>query len=175
LVAPIYKGTYERRDGLSGTGLPRAFYRDHLIMITKDLRRSLDYLESRRDIDATRIGYLGASFGGQLAPIFLAIEPRIKTAVLDSGGLMLRRDMPEVDRLNFVSRVHTPVLMLNGRFDTLFPLETSQIPLFRLLGTPPADKKHVIYEGGHGDMPYKDKVRQTLDWFDRYLGAVRRD
>jgi len=175
LIAPIYKGLYERRDGLSGTGLPRGFYRDHLIMISKDVRRSLDYLETRRDIDATRIGYLGASFGGQLAPIFLAIEPRIKAAVLDSGGLMLRRDMPEVDRLNFVSRVHTPVLMLNGRFDTLFPLETSQIPLFRLLGTPPADKNHVIYEGGHGDMPYKDKVREMLDWFDKYLGAVQRD
>ncbi len=39
--------------------------------------------------------------------------------------------------------------MLNGRYDHFFPVESSQLPLFRLLGTPEKDKKHVIYETGH--------------------------
>ena len=179
LIAPIYAGTYERRDHTQGRtslniGLPQAFYRDHIIMIAKDLRRSLDYLESRRDMDATKIGYMGVSFGAQLAPVFLAVEPRIKAAILDSGGLVLRHDLPEIDRVNFAPRVRTPVLMLNGRFDTSFPLESSQLPLFRLLGTAPADKKHVLFDAGHGNFPYRERVRDALDWFDKYLGPVQR-
>jgi hypothetical protein len=43
---------------------------------------------------------------------------------------------PEVDPINFAPRVKTPLLMLNGRDDFTFPIETSQEPLFRLLGTP---------------------------------------
>ena len=45
--------------------------------------------------------------------------------------------------------------MLNGRYDHFFPAETSQLPFFRLLGTPDKDKKHVIYETGHADLPHR--------------------
>ncbi len=63
--------------------------------------------------------------------------------------------------------------MLNGRYDDTFPLESSQLPLFQLLGTPDENKKHVIYETGHGDLRPKDEIRETLDWLDKYLGPVR--
>ena len=66
-----------------------------------------------------------------------------------------------------------PVLMLNGRYDYQFPLEASPRPLFRLLGTPDADKKLVVYETGHSDLPHGEEVRATLDWLDKYLGPVR--
>jgi hypothetical protein len=52
-------------------------------------------------------------------------------------------------------------------------LESSQRPLFHFLGTPGNDKKHVIYEGGHGAFPCPDAVRECLDWLDKYLGPVR--
>ena len=58
-------------------------------------------------------------------------------------------DLPEVDQINFVTRVTTPVLMLNGRYDFVEPVETSQQPMFDLLATPAADKRHVIFETGH--------------------------
>ena len=64
--------------------------------------------------------------------------------------------------------------MLNGRYDHFFPVESSQVPLFRLLGTPDKDKKHVLYEAGHGDLPRKEVVRESLDWLDKYLGPVKR-
>ena len=64
--------------------------------------------------------------------------------------------------------------MMNGRYDDNFPLESSQLPLFRLLGTPIKDKKHVIYETGHGALPHTEEVRESLDWLDKYLGPVRR-
>jgi eukaryotic-like serine/threonine-protein kinase len=65
--------------------------------------------------------------------------------------------------------------MLNGRYDTTFPVEISQVPMFRLLGTPEKDKRHVILEGSHVVLvsARNEVIRQTLDWLDRYLGPVR--
>jgi hypothetical protein len=39
--------------------------------------------------------------------------------------------VPEVDFINFVPRVRQPVLMLNGRYDNYFPVESAQEPFFR--------------------------------------------
>lgn len=66
-----------------------------------------------------------------------------------------------------------PVLMVNGRYDYTFPVETSQDPLFHMLGTPAADKRHVILETPHDvteDRPVL--VREVLAWLDRYIGRV---
>jgi hypothetical protein len=63
--------------------------------------------------------------------------------------------------------------MVNGRYDNYFPVESSQLPLFRLLGTPDGDKRHVIYESGHAVLG-KDLIRPSLDWLDKYLGPVKR-
>jgi len=96
-------------------------------------------------------------------------------AILTSAGFQLRDDLPEADSFNFAPSVKIPVLMLNGRYDDYFPLELSQRPLFHALGTPDKDKRHVIYDCcGHGDLPHKSEVRETLDWLDKYLGPVKR-
>jgi hypothetical protein len=79
---------------------------------------------------------------------------------------------PEVRPVNFAPRVAVPVLMVNGRLDFQNPLETSQRPLFRLLGSPERDKRHVLFEGGHAGYPIHDLVKVVLDWLDRYLGPV---
>jgi len=63
--------------------------------------------------------------------------------------------------------------MLNGRYDYAFPVESSQRPLFNLLGTRAEDKKHVIYEGGHAAFPRPEAVVESLNWLDKYLGPVR--
>ena len=52
-----------------------------------------------------------------------------------------------------------------------FPFETSQRPLYSLLGTPDKHKKHVIFDSGHV-APWPDVVRETLAWLDLYLGPV---
>ena len=173
LIVPIYKGMYDRRDGLVPGGQPPAFFRDHVIAWSKDLGRSLDYLETRKDIDSTKMAYFGDSLGGAEGALLLAVEKRIKAAILSSGGFQLRHDLPEVDPFNFATHVTTPVLMLSGRYDASFPLESSQRPLFRFLGTPGNDKKQVIYEDGHGAFPRPGAVRESLDWLDKYLGPVR--
>jgi pimeloyl-ACP methyl ester carboxylesterase len=77
-----------------------------------------------------------------------------------------------VEPINFLPRITQPVLMLNGQYDHYFPVESSQRPMFRLLGTPADRKRQVISEGGHF-VPRPQLVRETLDWLDRYLGPVR--
>jgi len=173
VLFPVYKGTFERRDGLkSDWPEPTAFYRDHMIAWSKDVGRSLDYLETRKDIDSGRVAYNGYSWGAEVAPVLLAMESRFRAAILVAGGLGPTRSLPEADKINFLGRVRTPVLMLNGRYDFFFPVASAQLPFFRLLGTPEKERKHVIFESGHN--PPSGIVRESLDWLERYLGPVLR-
>ena len=62
-------------------------------------------------------------------------------------------------------------LIVNGRYDFFYGVETSQIPLFRLLGTKESDKRHVVWASGH-IVPRELMIKHVLDWLDRYLGPV---
>ena len=143
--------------------------------LVSDARRALDYVETRPDIDAARLAYYGLSWGGQLGPITIALDPRIKAGVLLMGGLASDKPAPEVDPFNFAPRVRVPILMLNGDQDFIFPLQTSQRPLFQGLGTPSADKKHVLYPGGHEIFVTQRSqiVQEVVGWLDRYVGRVQ--
>jgi dienelactone hydrolase len=171
LVYPVYKGTYER-PAPPATGASQQ--RDLVVQWSKDLARTIDYLESRREFDRDKLAYYGYSMGaGRTLPI-VALEPRLKTAILLTGGLYDEAPLPEIDPLHFLPRIEMPVLFLGGRYDFVFPVETSQAPLFKLLGTPAEDKRHVIFEGAGHVPPRMELIREILDWLDRYLGPVRR-
>jgi formylglycine-generating enzyme required for sulfatase activity/dienelactone hydrolase len=170
VVFPIYKSTFQRRPVDYSTP---ALARDLQIMIYKDLARTLDYLETRTaDFDINKVGYFGLSWGAWVAPIMGALEKRIKVFVLEAGGL-IHGSMPEADPVNFEPRHIAPTLMLNGKYDMSFPLETSARPFFQLLGTPAKDKKFVLLDGGHLPPLTTDVKREMLLWLDRYLGPVR--
>jgi DNA-binding winged helix-turn-helix (wHTH) protein/dienelactone hydrolase len=180
VARPIFKGAYERDDPDFGTthASLRAQsegtkFRDYQIKWVQDLSRTIDYLETREDFKTDTLGYYGHSWGGAAAPIVLAVEERIDAAVLNVGGLNDRnRFLPEADPLNYLTGVRSPVLMLNGEYDIVFPLETSQIPMFELLGTDPKHKKHYVTPSSHV-VPHDVLIRETLDWFDRYLDGAR--
>jgi len=173
VVYPVYRGILDRRTAQLPSDQPSetVTYRDYVISWAQDLSRSIDYLETRDDIRTDDLGYYGISWGGRMGPLVLAVEPRLKAAVLNVAGLKFQRALPEADPFNFAPHVTIPVLMLNGLYDQYFPLETSQNPLFRLLGTPASRKRHVVYEAGHM-VPRTLTITETLDWFDRYLGKV---
>ena len=60
-----------------------------------------------------------------------------------------------------------------ARYDATYPLEQSQLPLFRLLGAAEGDKRHVLLETGHDVRVQRAAMtRETLAWFDKYLGPV---
>jgi len=173
VLFPILKGTFERGDELdSDLQEESKFYKDHVISWVQDISRSLDYLETRKDIVHAKFGYFGHSWGSAMGGVVCANEPRIKTAIYHVGGLMMQKTLPEVDPLNFFPRVKIPVLMLNGKNDTFFPLETSQKPMFRLIGTPDKDKKIILFEGGHL-VPKSELMKESLSWYDKYLGPVK--
>ena len=168
VLYPVYKGTYQRRDSLtSDTQDTTNFWRDHVVMSAKDMRRGIDYLETRPDIDTGHLAYYGLSWGGALGGLLPAVEPRIKVNVLVVAGLDFPRTRPEVEPLNFLPRITIPTLMINGRYDFFFPVESSQVPMFRLLGTPPEHKRHVIEEGSH-DVPRARLIQEVLSWLDEY-------
>ena len=167
VLFPIYKGTYERGTGLiSDIQNETNAYREHVIQWSKDLGRSLDYLETRPDIEMDRLGYLGISWGSAMAPVMIAMEPRIKASVLISGGLVLQPTQPEVDPFNFLPRVRIPTRMVNAPNDYFYPLKSSQKPFYQFLGA--EHKDSILIKGGHLP-PLNLVARETLDWFDRYL------
>jgi dienelactone hydrolase len=168
VMFPIYQGMFERR-GSAATG-PNG-ERDRTIAWSKDLGRSIDYLETRRDIDRGRIAFYGFSLGGILGPILTALEPRFKASILLGGGVIGVPRPAEIEPINFAPRVRVPTLMVSGRQDFARPIETQQRPLFNLLGPPPDQKRFALFEGGH--IPrLQDIIREMLDWLDRYLGPV---
>jgi len=180
LLFPIYKGTYERPAALgrmwtnaSVLRMPMA-YRDWTIQMAKDLSRSIDYLETRDDVDSERIAYYGFSWGSALGPIMLAMEDRLDVGIFVVGGIP-PVDLPRsFDIALYAQRVKAPLLMVNGREDVLAPLKTSQVPMYELLGTPDEHKEHKLYPGGHGvfGLFYKQIRKDVLAWLDRYLGPV---
>jgi serine/threonine protein kinase/formylglycine-generating enzyme required for sulfatase activity/dienelactone hydrolase len=175
LLFPVYKGTYERRHAkMPDPGKTPVIFRDWVIQMSKDLRRSVDYLETRADIDKGRMAYCGMSAGGLFASMSLAVEDRFKAAVLIAGGFPGSVGLPAIDPINHAPRVRTPVLMVNGKEDSVFPYETSQRPMYELLGTDDEHKQHKLYPGGHGLLGlFSKQIRgDVLDWLDSYLGPV---
>jgi serine/threonine protein kinase/formylglycine-generating enzyme required for sulfatase activity len=173
VLHPVYKGTYERGDGTKGSGpYTTSDYRDHVIMWVKDASRAIDYAQTRADLDHDHFAYYGYSWGGGMGSIISAVDPRIKTSILALTGLDYQRSLPEVDTLNFLPRVKQPVLMLNGRYDFFCPVESSQEPFFRLLGSRSDQKKHVLYDTSH-NLPRNEFIKETLHWLDQYLGPVQ--
>ena len=173
VVHPIYKSTYDRGDELH-TDYPNTSgaYRDHVVMWSNDTGRSLDYIETRAECDREKIAYMGYSWEPALGALLPAVEKRFKAVVLGLGGFYFQRALPEADQINFAPRVSAPVLMLNGRYDFFFPVETSQKPLFQLMGAPKEHKRQVIYDTGHA-IPRTELIKETLAWLDRYSGPVR--
>jgi dienelactone hydrolase len=172
---PMYKGTYERRNGIPAWlhDPPTATHQftEYQIMLAKDFKRCIDYLETRSDIDSNKLAYYGFSWGGFLGNLIPAVEERLKVSILHLGGIP-GRPRPEIDYLNYVSRVKIPTLMLNGRYDMLCPFETTVKPMYELLGTTDEHKELKLYETDHF-IPRNELIKETLAWLDRYLGSVK--
>jgi formylglycine-generating enzyme required for sulfatase activity/dienelactone hydrolase len=167
VVHPIYIGMYERFH--PGTPDPISI-RDRSIQWAQEVQRTIDYLETRADIDRGKIGYFGVSLGAGFAPIALAREPRLKVAVLMGAGLLSRKNEPEAEPVNYLPRVTQPVLMVNGIYDYLIPRDPAQRRFFELLGS--KDKQPVEINSSHA-VPRADYLPPVLGWLDKYFGRAR--
>ncbi len=174
VIFPVYKATFERgSDELLEihSGADSRQYTELFIKMVKDLKRSIDYLETRPEVDIKNLAYLGFSWGGKFGAIIPAIEDRLKVGILVVGGIW-GGVRPEVDEINYVTRVKIPMLMLNGRYDMTFIYEVEVKPMFDLLGTPKDRKELILYETDHF-IPKNEYIKESLRWLDRYFGPVK--
>ena len=170
LLFPIYQGTYERNHGpVTGANAVRQL----MIQRSQDLRRSIDYLETRKDINVAKLAYYGISMGCREGTVMTVLEPRFRAAVLAYCGIPAVRQPDGTDPLDFAPRIKMPVLLIEGREDFTYPYETAQLPLFHMLGSDDKDKKMVLRDGGHITIFPAETFREILDWLDRYLGPVK--
>ncbi len=178
VIHPVYKGTYERRfeEGPPNPAIMPIAHRNWFVQMYQDLARSIDYLESRDDIDLSKLTYLGSSRGAWTGPLWVALEDRIRLAIFAGGGCWIWQDspMPSADPMRLAARVKVPTLMLNGVYDAIFPYDKSQKPLFEFLGTPTEHKVHKTYPTGHSiiGVSREQKQHDVLEWLDKYLGPV---
>ncbi|HJQ68469.1 MAG TPA: SUMF1/EgtB/PvdO family nonheme iron enzyme [Blastocatellia bacterium] len=148
----------------------RVEFRDVIVTEITDLRRGLDYLMTRPDMDASRINYMSMSPGG-FKLILPAIEPRYRSVFWTGASIEpdARQYIPEANPINFVSRIRAPKLMMHGKYDEVDAFRTESEPLFKLFGEP---KQFMPYDGGH--IPDRELFVPTFNqWLDKTLGPVK--
>jgi formylglycine-generating enzyme required for sulfatase activity/dienelactone hydrolase len=152
------------------SSLATAEYVDYVFSRVYELRRGMDYIESRKDLDASRIAFVGPSAGAAAGVILTAVDPRFRSVMFIGTGLEPEElgAPPIVGRMNFAPRIKAPKLMLQGRYDEDAPLASSAEPLFRLMRDP---KRLTVYEGSH--VPSAEiAVPAIQNWLDETLGPV---
>jgi dienelactone hydrolase len=71
----------------------KASDRAGIVQEVKEMRRGIDFLVSRPEVDPTRLAYVGFSWGGSLGAIFSAVERRVHSFVLMSPVPRLSADL----------------------------------------------------------------------------------
>ncbi|HEX8552239.1 MAG TPA: alpha/beta fold hydrolase [Abditibacteriaceae bacterium] len=192
-ILPEVVGHGERRNGVPLFNPDAPTMRAGFIESVQDIRRAVDVLQSRPEIDGKRIGLLGISMGAIMGTLTSAVEERIQTAVLIVGGgdwatigkqsnERFARDqrkigalteeqitlLNDIDPKNFAAHISPrPVLMLNGRRDSIIPAASATI-LFEAAREP---KKQIWFETGHL-IPPADAALPTIEWLNEKLKAA---
>jgi formylglycine-generating enzyme required for sulfatase activity/dienelactone hydrolase len=167
VMFPIYKGTFDRIDEKEPVVLEGRQTREWIIKWVKDFSRSIDYLETRSDIDCNKLGYYGYSLGGLMGGIIPSLDNRLKVNILIVGGLA-----GDGELVSYVSRIKIPTLMLNGKYDFTFPFDKTVKPFYEFIATQANDKKLVLYETDHY-VPRNEMIKEVLAFCDKYLGSVK--
>jgi len=166
-VWPVYYGTFGRKSFIPNNLQTRLLQFTYMMI---DFQIACDYLESREDMDMGKLAYFGLSWGGFVAPYVLAIENRVKAGILAAFGVLSDGENPEYDQITYLQRVRIPMLMMNGKYDFDFTLETQQA-FYDFLGTPEEDKVWLLYDHVHG-APVPDLINESLGFLDKYFGSV---
>jgi len=119
----------------------RYWTRDLITQTVFDLRRAVDFIQTREELDHQRIGYYGISLGGIIGTIFCSVEERIEVPVivLAGGNLNLmfgkkalsgdtKNYLSIIDPINYVAKISPrPLLMINAAEDDVVPPITSKL------------------------------------------------
>jgi cephalosporin-C deacetylase-like acetyl esterase len=175
-----YSGDRKPSSG-NGIGIQGKHYyrnRDAMVQTVVDVRRGMDYLSTRNDIEAARVGLAGFSMGGAIGAIASALDSRVKAVVLGiTGGdfkilsarvgdetaqTRVRHAYRVVDPINYVSRISPrPLLMLSAANDEIIPRASTEA-LYKAAGEP---KRNVWYDCGHANLP-DEYLAEMVAFFD---------
>lgn len=161
------------------TGPYKYWSRSVISQTVFDLRRTIDFIETRKELDSNRIGYYGISLGGIIGTIFCGVDERIKVPIVALAGGQLNllyeqnafsKDAKDfvsiIEPLNFVSQISPrPFLMLNAKNDEIVPPTMSKL-LFNKAEDP---KKIIWYNAKHRDAPLDTIYGDGLKWFNKNL------
>ena len=145
------------------------YYRDWMCQTVVDLRRGIDYLLSRPDIDPERIAVFGGSLGGWIGSILSAVEPRIKVSILSVPATeFITTQTPPGQIVNssnfFPHYTDLSLLMVLAKKDIALRNERAKA-LFELA---PVTKKLIEYDEGHYLDPAKYN-KAILEWLKENL------
>src|SRR5206468_3793940 len=166
------------------------------IQAVLELRRGIDLLLARPDVDPKRLAYVGHSYGAQWGSILSAVDKRMKTSVLmagvaeigdiflrgnDPGIIELRKSRPpgqferyaqiagEIDALHFVGHAAPiPLLFQFTNFEQLF--DKTSMEHYAATATDP--KKVLYYDTGH-DLNDPQALQDRYDWLAKYIDLRR--
>lgn len=145
-----------------------AAFRDQMVRRAIELRLGLDYLETRDNIDVSRLAYVGNSWGAGSRLLFAAIDDRFRATVLIGAGIdeRLQPTLPEASNINFAPRIRGPKLVVNGREDEEHPWRTRALPLWNLLTEP---KQLELFDGVGHLPPPELRIPAIREFLDRHL------
>lgn len=161
------------------TGKSKYWTRNIISQTVFDLRRAIDFIYTREDIDHQRIGFYGISLGGITGTIFCGVEDRVKVPVIVIAGGQLNllfgtkalsqeaKDYTSIiEPLNFIKQISPrPLLMINAENDEVVPPMMTKI-LYKSAKEP---KNIIWYPTRHHDIPQKKVFQDGVDWYQKYL------
>jgi uncharacterized protein len=163
------------------------------VQLVVDLQRAVDVLAARPDVDATRLGFVGGSYGGAIGALLAGVERRLRAYSLElaDGGLAAhftaedgRRLAPPgpipvarwcrwldalepIAPLRFVGRAAPAALLFQwGRHDPLVPAYRADA----LWRAAPEPKERRWYDAGHGLPP--EAWADRMAWLAAHLGLT---
>jgi dipeptidyl-peptidase 4 len=150
----------------------------------KDVLAAGKYLQGRADVDATKIGIWGLSYGGVLTAQALARNSDIFKVGVDLAGVHMWGNSIEPDAVSFQSSAigaigtwKSPVLLLHGDDDrnVAFAQTTGLVQLLRAHNV---DHELIVFpDDVHDSLLYKRWIytfERTGEFIGRYIGTARR-
>ena len=176
----------------SAPGTEPEAVRNNFIQSVVDLRRGIDLLRARSDVDPDRIAYVGHSSGAHWGAILSAVDRRLKTVVLMAGipsetTILLESDDPDyvsfresmpkeqldnyfktvrsLDAINYVPHASpTPLLFQFARFEQYF----NEAAMKRYAQAASEPKLVLWYDTGHG-LNDIQALMDRANWLRRYI------
>jgi len=159
-------------------------------IVTWDDMRTVDYLQSRPEVDPKRIGCVGVSFGGHRTLFLAGVDERIAAACvvgfMSTVRPMIRSHLDTHSFVHFVPHLHRwldlpdvvsmmapkPLLVQQCSQDRLFPLEGMQAAVDKIAAVYHKAGAAKQFDGRFYDVPHRFGLAMQDDafaFFDRHL------